>query len=154
MLTPWVILFFYLGVLGVSGDLSQVVPNLGGLRRLLWRSTVALIGFIALAFLVSLNWHRLIGIRPYGAIAFSRSHCRISVNVFLIYPLGQSGWFFCAIVWRCGDLLDSYFATFKVSHNWTLNPFHMMGACWYSGWSIPVSAIHGVTMWQTHCHRG
>ena len=36
---------------------------------------------------------RLVGIRPYNAIAFS-GPISIFVSVFLIYPLGQASWFF------------------------------------------------------------
>jgi photosystem II P680 reaction center D2 protein len=36
---------------------------------------------------------RLVGIRPYNAIAFS-GPTAVFVSVFLIYPLGQASWFF------------------------------------------------------------
>ena len=49
----------------------------------------ALIGFMLRQFELS----RLIGIRPYNAIAFS-GPIAVFVSVFLIYPLGQSSWFF------------------------------------------------------------
>ena len=49
----------------------------------------ALIGFMLRQFEIS----RLVGIRPYNAIAFS-GPIAVFVSVFLIYPLGQSSWFF------------------------------------------------------------
>ena len=66
----------------------------------------------------------LIGIRPYNAIAFS-GPIAVFVSVFLIYPLGQSSWFFApsfgvAAIFRFLLFLQGF-------HNWTLNPFHMMG---------------------------
>jgi photosystem II P680 reaction center D2 protein len=36
---------------------------------------------------------RSVQLRPYNAIAFS-GPIAVFVSVFLIYPLGQSGWFF------------------------------------------------------------
>jgi hypothetical protein len=36
---------------------------------------------------------RLVGIRPYNAIAFS-GPIAVFVSVFLLYPLGQASWFF------------------------------------------------------------
>jgi photosystem II P680 reaction center D2 protein len=36
---------------------------------------------------------RAVKIRPYNAIAFS-GPIAVFVSVFLIYPLGQAGWFF------------------------------------------------------------
>jgi photosystem II P680 reaction center D2 protein len=49
----------------------------------------------------------------------------VFVTVFLVYPLGQSGWFFApsfgvAVIFR-------FILFFQGVHNWTLNPFHMMG---------------------------
>ena len=68
---------------------------------LLWRSTglFALIGFMLRQFELA----RLIGIRPYNAIAFS-GPIAVFVSVFLIYPLGQSSWFFCSILRCCSNL--------------------------------------------------
>ena len=88
LLTLWVILFFYFGVLSLRGTFSGG-PNLGD-SGILWRSTelFALIGFMLRQFELA----RLIGIRPYNAIAFS-GPIAVFVSVFLIYPLGQSSWF-------------------------------------------------------------
>ena len=52
----------------------------------------ALIGFMLRQFEIA----RLIGIDPYNAIAFS-GPIAVFVSVFLIYPLGQSSWFFAPI---------------------------------------------------------
>ena len=99
LLTLWVILFFYFGVLSLR-EISNAGPNLGD-SGILWRSTVsfALIGFMLRQFELA----RLIGIRPYNAIAFS-GPIAVFVSVFLIYPLGQSSWFF-AHLFRSGSNL-------------------------------------------------
>ena len=62
--------------------------------------------------------------RPYNALAFS-APIAVFVSVFIVYPLGQSGWFFApsfgvAAIFR-------FILFFQGFHNWTLNPFHMMG---------------------------
>merc|ERR1712113_806450 len=48
-----------------------------------------LIGFCLRQFEIA----RLVGIRPYNAIAFS-GPISVFVSVFLLYPLGQASWFF------------------------------------------------------------
>ena len=48
-----------------------------------------LIGFCLRQFEIA----RLVGIRPYNAIAFS-GPIAVFVSVFLLYPLGQASWFF------------------------------------------------------------
>ena len=88
---------------------------------------------------------RLIGIRPYNAIAFS-GPIAVFVSVFLIYPLGQSSWFFApsfgvSAIFRFLLFLQGF-------HNWTLNPFHMMGVAGILGGAL-LSAIHGVTVENT-----
>ena len=102
----------------------------------------ALIGFMLRQFELA----RLIGIRPYNAIAFS-GPIAVFVSVFLIYPLGQSSWFFApsfgvAAIFRFLLFLQGFF------HNWTLNPFHMMGVAGILGGAL-LSAIHGVTVENT-----
>lgn len=57
-----------------------------------------LIGFMLRQFEIA----RSVRLRPYNAIAFS-APISVFVSVFLIYPLGQSGWFFCAKFWRIGN---------------------------------------------------
>jgi photosystem II P680 reaction center D2 protein len=51
--------------------------------------TVLLVGFCLRQFEIA----RLVGIRPYNAIAFS-GPIAVFVSVFLLYPLGQASWFF------------------------------------------------------------
>ena len=84
----------------------------------------------------------LVGLRPYNAIAFSGPIITY-VSVFLIYPLGQSSWFFApsfgvASIFRFLLFLQGF-------HNWTLNPFHMMGVAGILGGAL-LSAIHGATV--------
>ena len=88
---------------------------------------------------------RAVKIRPYNAIAFS-APISIFVSVFLIYPLGQSGWFFApsfgvAAIFR-------FILFFQGFHNWTLNPFHMMGVAGVLGAAL-LCAIHGATVENT-----
>merc|ERR1719437_161224 len=88
---------------------------------------------------------RLVGVRPYNSIAFS-GPIAVYVSVFLIYPLGQSSWFFApsfgvAAIFRFLLFLQGF-------HNWTLNPFHMMGVAGILGGAL-LSAIHGATVVNT-----
>jgi photosystem II P680 reaction center D2 protein len=87
----------------------------------------------------------LVSIRPYNAIAFSGPIITFC-SVFLIYPLGQSSWFFApsfgvAAIFRFLLFLQGF-------HNWTLNPFHMMGVAGILGGAL-LSAIHGATVVNT-----
>jgi hypothetical protein len=66
---------------------------------------------------------RLVGIRPYNAIAFS-GPIAVFVSVFLLYPLGQQVGS-SHLVWCCCNL--PFLLFLQGFHNWTLNPFHMMG---------------------------
>ena len=116
--------------------------QLGGLWAFVaLHGAFALIGFMLRQFELA----RLIGIRPYNAIAFS-GPIAVFVSVFLIYPLGQSSWFFApsfgvAAIFRFLLFLQGF-------HNWTLNPFHMMGDAGILGGAL-LSAIHGVTVENT-----
>ncbi|MCC3415794.1 photosystem II D2 protein (photosystem q(a) protein), partial [Microcoleus sp. PH2017_02_FOX_O_A] len=88
---------------------------------------------------------RLVGIRPYNALAFT-GPIAVFVSVFLLYPLGQSGWFFApsfgvAAIFRFLLFLQGF-------HNWTLNPFHMMGVAGILGGAL-LCAIHGATVENT-----
>ena len=79
-----------------------------------------LIGFMLRQFELA----RSVQLRPYNTIAFS-APIAVFVSVLLIYPLGQSGWLFApsfgvAVIFR-------FILFFQGFHNWTLNPFHMMG---------------------------
>ena len=68
------------------------------------------------------------------------------VSVFLLYPLGQASWFFApsfgvAAIFRFLLFLQGF-------HNWTLNPFHMMGVAGILGGAL-LCAIHGATVENT-----
>jgi photosystem II P680 reaction center D2 protein len=87
----------------------------------------------------------LVLIRPYNALGFS-GPIAVYVSVFLVYPLGQSSWFFApsfgiAAIFRFLLFLQGF-------HNWTLNPFHMMGVAGILGGAL-LSAIHGATVVNT-----
>ena len=120
-----------------QGDFVRWI-QLGGLWNFVaLHGLFALIGFMLRQFELA----RLIGIRPYNAIAFS-GPIAVFVSVFLIYPLGQSSWFFApsfgvSAIFRFLLFLQGF-------HNWTLNPFHMMGVAGILGGAL-LSAIHGVT---------
>jgi len=124
-----------------QGDFVRWV-QLGGLWNFVaLHGAFALIGFMLRQFELA----RLIGIRPYNAIAFS-GPIAVFVSVFLIYPLGQSSWFFApsfgvSAIFRFLLFLQGF-------HNWTLNPFHMMGVAGILGGAL-LSAIHGVTVENT-----
>ena len=72
-----------------QGRLCQVEPTWRLWNFVALHGAFALIGFMLRQFEIS----RLVGIRPYNAIAFS-GPIAVFVSVFLIYPLGQSSWFF------------------------------------------------------------
>ena len=87
----------------------------------------------------------MVCIRPYNAIAFT-GFIITYISVFLIYPLGQSSWFFApsfgvSSIFRFLLFLQGF-------HNWTLNPFHMMGVAGILGGAL-LSAIHGATVVNT-----
>jgi photosystem II P680 reaction center D2 protein len=87
----------------------------------------------------------LIRIRAYNAIAFS-GPLAVYISVFLIYPLGQSSWFFApsfgvAAIFRFLLFIQGF-------HNYTNNPFHMMGVAGILGGAL-LSAIHGATVVNT-----
>ncbi|KAL5645769.1 hypothetical protein ACJX0J_004105 [Zea mays] len=108
-----------------QGDFTRWC-QLGGLWTFVaLHGAFALIGFMLRQFELARSVH----LRPYNAISFSGPIAGF-VSVFLIYPLGQSGWFFAPEFWRF--------------HNWTLNPFHMMGVAGVLGAAL-LCAIHGAT---------
>merc|ERR1712066_1069401 len=81
-----------------------------------------------------------------GLWTFLALHGLFGVLVFIIYPLGQSSWFFApsfgvASIFRFLLFLQGF-------HNWTLNPFHMMGVAGILGGAL-LSAIHGATVVNT-----
>jgi photosystem II P680 reaction center D2 protein len=124
-----------------QGDLTRWF-QLGGLWNFVaLHGAFALIGFMLRQFEIA----RLVGIRPYNALAFS-APIAVFVSVFLMYPLGQSGWFFApsfgvAAIFR-------FLLFFQGFHNWTLNPFHMMGVAGVLGGAL-LCAIHGATVENT-----
>ena len=88
---------------------------------------------------------RLVGIRPYNAIAFT-GPIAVFVSVFLMYPLGQSSWFFAPSFGVAG--IFRFILFLQGFHNWTLNPFHMMGVAGILGGAL-LCAIHGATVENT-----
>ena len=102
----------------------------------------ALIGFMLRQFELA----RLIGIRPYNAIAFSGPY-RLFLSVCFSSILSDSPpgslrpSFGVAAIFRFLLFLQGF-------HNWTLNPFHMMGVAGILGGAL-LSAIHGVTVENT-----
>ena len=88
---------------------------------------------------------KIINIGNTAPLAFS-GPIAVYTSVFLIYPLGQSSWFFApsfgiAAIFRFLLFLQGF-------HNWTLNPFHMMGVAGILGGAL-LSAIHGATVINT-----
>ncbi|KAI3887922.1 hypothetical protein MKW92_002796 [Papaver armeniacum] len=116
--------------------------QLGGLWAFVaLRDAFGLIGFMLRQFELA----RSVQLRPYNAIAFS-GPIAVFVYVFLIYPLGHSGWFFApsfgvAAIFR-------FILFFQGFHNWTLNPFHMMGVVGVLGAAL-LCSIHGATVENT-----
>ncbi|HHP7243977.1 MAG TPA: photosystem II D2 protein (photosystem q(a) protein) [Elainellaceae cyanobacterium] len=113
--------------------------QIGGLWNFTaFHGALALMGFM----LRQLEIARVVGIRPYNAIAFS-APIAVFVATFLIYPLGQSSWFFgpsfgVTAIFR-------FLLFFQGFHNYTLNPFHMMGVAGVLGGAL-LCAIHGATV--------
>jgi len=124
-----------------QGDFTRWC-QLGGLWPFVaLHGAFSLIGFMLRQFEIA----RSVKIRPYNAIAFS-GPISVFVSVFLIYPLGQAGWFFApsfgvAAIFR-------FILFFQGFHNWTLNPFHMMGVAGVLGAAL-LCAIHGATVENT-----
>eukprot|EP00850_Spirogloea_muscicola_P023831 SM000392S14720 [mRNA] locus=s392:35282:39638:- [translate_table: standard] len=124
-----------------QGDFTRWC-QLGGLWTFVaLHGSFGLIGFMLRQFELA----RSVQLRPYNAIAFS-GPIAVFVSVFLIYPLGQSGWFFApsfgvAAIFR-------FILFFQGFHNWTLNPFHMMGVAGVLGAAL-LCAIHGATVENT-----
>jgi len=101
----------------------------------------ALIGFC----LRQLEIARAVQIRPYNAIAFT-APIAVFVSVFLIYPLGQSRWFFAPSFGV--SRIFRFILFFQRFHNYTLNPFHMCGVAGVLRRAL-LSAIHGATVENT-----
>jgi len=80
---------------------------------------------------------RLVRIRPYNALTFLGPLIVFS-TAFLTYPSGQSSWFFgpsygVAAIFRFLLFLQGF-------HNWTLNPFHMLGVAGIIGGALLISS--------------
>jgi photosystem II P680 reaction center D2 protein len=124
-----------------QGDITRWF-QIGGLWTFVaLHGSFGVIGFCLRQFEIA----RLVGIRPYNAIAFS-GPIAVFVTVFLVYPLGQASWFFApsfgvAAIFRFLLFLQGF-------HNWTLNPFHMMGVAGILGGAL-LCAIHGATVENT-----
>jgi photosystem II P680 reaction center D2 protein len=84
-------------------------------------------------------------LQPYNAITFS-TPIVVFVPVSLIYPLGQSDWFFAPSFGVA--TIFQFILFFQGFHNWTFNPFHMMGVVGVLGVSL-LCAIHGATVENT-----
>ena len=116
--------------------------QMGGLWTFIgFHGLFGIIGFCLRQFEIA----RILDIRPYNALAFS-GPIAIYTSVFFIYPLGQSSWFFApsfgiTAIFRFLLFLQGF-------HNWTLNPFHMMGVGGILGAGL-LSAIHGGTVINT-----
>jgi photosystem II P680 reaction center D2 protein len=124
-----------------QGDFTKWC-QIGGLWALIsFHGALALMGFMLRQFEIA----RLIGIRPYNAIAFS-APIAVFVSVFLMYPLGQHSWFFGPSYGVNG--IFRFLLFFQGFHNWTLNPFHMMGVAGVLGGAL-LCAIHGATVENT-----
>ena len=81
-----------------QGDFTRWC-QIGGLWTFVaLHGSFGLIGFCLRQFEIA----RLVGIRPYNAIAFS-GPIAVFVSVFLLYPLGQASWFFAPNPWG-GDI--------------------------------------------------
>ncbi len=116
--------------------------QIGGLWNFTaFHGVIGLIGFMLRQIEIS----RLIGIRPYNAIAFS-APIAVFTSVFLVYPLGQSSWFFAPSLGVGG--IFRFVLFFQGFHNYTLNPFHMMGVAGVLGGAL-LCAIHGATVRNT-----
>jgi photosystem II P680 reaction center D2 protein len=124
-----------------QGDLTRWF-QLGGLWTFVaLHGSFALIGFILRQFEIA----RSVRLRPYNAIAFS-APISVFVSVFLIYPLGQSGWFFAPSFGV--SAIFRFILFFQGFHNWTLNPFHIIGVAGVLGAAL-LCAIHGATVENT-----
>ncbi|KAL3538015.1 hypothetical protein ACH5RR_001381 [Cinchona calisaya] len=121
-----------------QGDFTRWC-QLGGLWTFVaLHGAFGLIGFMLRQFELA----QYVQLRPYNAIVFS-GLIAVFVFVFLIYPLGQFGWFFAPIFGVVA--IFRFILFFQGFHNWTLNPFHMMGVVGVLGAAL-LCAIHGATI--------
>ena len=132
LLMLWVILNFYFGGPG-SRRFRQVGPTWGD-SGILWRSTdpSLFIGF-GHSFLSCVELARLIGIRPYNAIAFS-GYCCICLCISHL-PSRTILLVLCA-EFRCRGDIPLPLLFLQGFHNWTLpESLPYDGSCRYPGWS-------------------
>nr|QQP17278.1 photosystem II protein D2 [Selaginella exaltata] len=124
-----------------QGDFTRRC-QLGGLWTFVaFHGAFGLMGFMPRQFELA----RSVQLRPYNATA-SPAPIAVPVSVFLVYPLGQSGWFFAP---SFGVAAISRFIPFSQGfHNWTSNPFHTMGVAGVLGAAL-LRAIHGATVENT-----
>jgi len=79
--------------------------QIGGLWAFIaLHGSFGIIGFCLRQFEIA----RLVGIRPYNAIAFS-GPISVFLTVFLIYPLGQASWFFAPSYGRINQFSGEQF---------------------------------------------
>jgi photosystem II P680 reaction center D2 protein len=124
-----------------QGDLTRWF-ELGGLWPFVaFHGAFGVVGFGLRQYELS----RLVGIRPYNPLAFT-GPIVVFLTVFLLYPLGQASWFFAPSFGVAAIFRFILFA--QGFHNWTLNPFHMMGVAGILGGGL-LSAIHGATVENT-----
>lgn len=124
-----------------NGDFTRWC-QIGGLWNFVaFHGIFALMGFM----LRQIEVARLVGLRPYNAIAFS-APIAVFVATFLVYPLGQSSWFFAPSFGVTA--IFRFLLFFQGFHNYTLNPFHMMGVAGVLGAAL-LCAIHGATVQNT-----
>ncbi|KAL4202132.1 hypothetical protein AMTRI_Chr02g219550 [Amborella trichopoda] len=134
----------------LTAAVSTPVNSLAHSLLLLWgglwtfvalHGTFGLIGFMLRQFELA----RSVQLPPYKVITFF-APIVVYVSIFLIYPLGQSSWFFApsfgvAAIFR-------FILFFQGFHNWTLNPFHMMGVAGVLGIAL-LCVIHVATVENT-----
>ena len=113
LLMLWVILFFYFGVLESQGDFVRWI-QLGGLWSFVaLHGAFALIGFMLRQFELA----RLIGIRPYNAIAFWSYCC---IRLCISHLSSRTILLVLCAEFRCRG--DFPLPSLPPGHNWTLNP--------------------------------
>ncbi|KAI5649419.1 hypothetical protein M9H77_35424 [Catharanthus roseus] len=95
-------------------------------------------------------WTLLLFIALFGLIGFILCQFElldrpiaVFVSVFLIYPLGQFGWFFAPSFGVTA--IFRFILFFQGFHNWMLNPFHMIRVAGVLGAAL-LCAIYGATI--------
>lgn len=78
-----------------------------------FHGTLGLVGFMLRQFEIA----RSIRLRPYNALAFS-APIAVFVSVFLVYPLGQTGWFFVGVAFSNKRWLHFFMLVVPVAGLW------------------------------------